>query len=231
MNCLEFHREKLADPRRLSPEARAHAEACTGCTSFARDVDNAERALERALLVPVPDGLADRILLRARDAKRRPRQAWALAAGIVLMSALAFAYFRQATTPADEYARDAIEHVAMEPESLTTLRNADPAAFATAIQASGGSLREPLANVRYVRLCPVEGGYGWHIVFETSEGLATLILVPGKPLAAEQTASANGWSALVRPARNGYYAIVAPSASAMAHADRLLREQVNWGAS
>jgi hypothetical protein len=53
VNCLEFRRGKLADPHRLSSEAQSHAEGCTPCSAFAREVDESEQALERALLAPV----------------------------------------------------------------------------------------------------------------------------------------------------------------------------------
>jgi len=226
MNCLEFHREKLADSRRLSPEARSHAQTCASCDAFARSVDEAERGLEQALATSVPEGLAERIILRSHPGKRTWR-AWALAAGIVLAVAAGFAGLRPGE---DKYARLAIEHVVMEPESFTTMHNAEPEAFRAAVQEFGAAVKQPLEHVRYVKLCPVEGGFGWHVVFETPDGLATLILVPGKPLQAEQKASAGAWSALARPAKKGYYAIVTSSAAATARAERLLRERVDWDA-
>jgi hypothetical protein len=228
MNCLEFRRHKLSDPRRLPDEVRAHAAMCPTCAAFAREVDETENELERALATPVPDGFADRILLHSR----KPRvawRAWALAASVVVAVAMGFSSFQGSKDASDQYARLAIEHVAMEPESLTTLRNADPEALKSVMHDFGGSLKEPLGQIRYLRLCPVDGGFGWHIVFATPEGLATLILVPGKQLPALETASTGGWSALARPARRGYYAIVTASASSTSRFDRLFRERINWG--
>lgn len=226
MNCLDFHREKLADPRRLSAEACAHAQTCASCGAFARSVDETERGLEQALATPVPEGLADRIILRSHT-RNRTWRAWALAAGVVLAIAAGLTGLRPGE---DRYARLAIEHVVMEPESLTSPRNAGPEAFRAALQAFGGSVRQPLENVRYVTLCPVDGGFGWHVVFDTPEGLATLILVPDKPLRSVQHASTRGWSALARPTKHGYYAIVTSSQAATARAERLLRERVDWDA-
>jgi hypothetical protein len=228
MNCLDFHREKLADPRRLSAAGHAHAKSCAACAAFARSVDDAENELERSLATPVPDGLADRVLLHAGGARRLTWRVWALAAMLVLALALGLANREDPAEPAQEYARLAIEHVAMEPESLTTVRNADPAAFRSVIESFGGTLKAPLESIRYVRLCPLEEGMGWHVVFDTSEGLATLILVPDKPLRSTQTASTKGWSALVRPAGNGYYAIVTASSAATARVDRLMSERIDW---
>jgi hypothetical protein len=230
MNCLDFRREKLADPRCLSEGAQAHVDECPTCAAFAREVDGSERALDRALQTPVPEGLADRIIFRSR----RPRPAWrvwALAASIVLSVALGFFLSGLLRNGPDLYARLAIEHVVMEPESLITVRNADPEAFRAAVQSFGGTLNELPGKVRYIRLCPVEDGFGWHIVFETPDGsLATLILVPGKQMPRLETASAGGWSALARPVRGGYYAIVTPSAAATSSFDKMLRECVIWDA-
>lgn len=229
MNCLDFHREKLADPRRVTDEARAHVESCPACAAFGRSVDEAERAVERSLSTPAPEGLAERILLRTRlgsPARRR----WAIAAGVVLGSALGLKYFKDSAKPSDQSARLAIEHVVMEPESLTTLRNADAEGLRTVLQEFGGTLKEPLGSIRYIRLCPFEGGACWHIVFETNDGLATLILVPGKTLHAAETASAGGWNALAQPVPRGYYAIVTASAAMTSKVDRMLREKIEWKA-
>jgi hypothetical protein len=230
MNCLEFHREKLSEPRRLSAQAQAHLRDCQACAAFAANVDETERLLERGLEVPVPEGLADRILLRTRGG-RPARRRWAIAAGVVLASALGLRYFKDSAKPSDRYARLAIEHVVMEPESLTTIRNADPPAFRRVVQEFGGRLKDVPGTIRYIRLCPVEDGTGWHVVFETPEGLATLILVPGKPLRTTQSASADGWNAMARPAGRGYYAIVTASAAATSRFEHILEERIDWNRS
>jgi hypothetical protein len=192
-------------------------------------VDESEHSLERALATRVPEGLADRILLRTRLGNPARRK-WAIAAGVVLASAFGWKYFKDSPKPSDQYARLAIEHVVMEPESLTTLRNADAEALRTVLQDFGGRLKEPLGDVRYIRLCPMDGGTCWHVVLETTDGLATLILVPGKTLSAAQTASAGGWNALAQPVARGYYAIVTASPALTTKVDHMVRERIDWNA-
>jgi len=228
MNCLEFRREKLADPRRLPPETQAHASGCPACAAFAREVDESERALDRALIVPVPDGLVDRILFQSRR-PRRAWRAWALAASILIAVALGFSLW-DGSKNANEYARLAIEHVVMEPESFAVTRNPDPEAFRTLVQNLGGSVKDLPGKIRYIRLCPFEDGLGWHVVFETPEGLATLFLVPGKKPRAAQAASVDGWSAVVHPIERGYYAIVTASSDATSRFRQMLRDCIVWSA-
>lgn len=228
MNCPEFRRKKLADPRRLSAKGQAHAAGCPRCTAFAREVDETERALDRALLVPMPEGLADRIIFQSR----RPHcawRSWALAAGILLAAALGLSFWNSARN-SQEYARLSIEHAMMELESFTTVRQADQDAFRAIVQNLGGRVKELPGRVRYIRLCPIEDGFGWHVVFETPDGLATLFIVPGKNPKAVQSASVGGLNAAVHPMQGGYYAIVTASAAATSRFYQTLRESVIWRA-
>ncbi|MBS01740.1 MAG: hypothetical protein CMQ24_03425 [Gammaproteobacteria bacterium] len=66
MNCLDFRREALADPRlaRTEPALAEHAAACDACRRFAGELAALDAEIERALDVPVPEGLAARIMLR-----------------------------------------------------------------------------------------------------------------------------------------------------------------------
>jgi hypothetical protein len=225
MNCLEFHRAKLADPRRLSPEARSHAAQCAACGAFAASVDDAERDLERAAAVAVPEGLADRVLLRVQGGRRAWRP-WALAASVLLALGIGAAVLLQEPASGAQ-ARLAIQHVAAEPESFSMLQP-NPRELDELVRLAGGRLKQPLGAVRYVKLCPVDNGTGWHIVLETPEGLATLFLVAGQKLAAPQRASSGEWNALAQPTASGYYAVVTPSAQKTAYVERMIRERIEW---
>lgn len=228
MNCLEFRRLKLADPRRLTGAARAHANTCPGCLAFAQRVDESEALLEHALMVPVPEGLADRILLSQTGSTRARRRLFALAAGIAVTVAAGAIY--RTMTPSNDAARLAIEHVLNEPESMTTFRNAESRFLLTIVRSIGGEIKEPLGRVRYIKLCPVGKGTGWHIVFETPRGLATLILVPDQHITAPASAAAAGWNALAAPMRRGYYAVVTGSEETTSLVHRLVQERIQWNA-
>ena len=230
MNCLEFRREKLADPRRLSREALAHIGECAACRGFAIEVNENEERIAAALAVPVPEGLTERIILRRKTGARSgfsPRL-WALAATVVLTFAFGFQQWKDAGS--QEYARLAIEHVMHEPESFTTTRLADPQLFRSVLHNFGGELQASLGTVRYMKLCPVPEGTGWHIVFENEAGqLATLILIPAKRMkAGAEQAQVGGWNAIARPGGQGFYAVIADSPDNLAKADRLVRQRVRW---
>jgi len=226
MNCLEFRREKLADPRSASSEARSHASACAACSAFERGLGRGERDLARVLEVPVPEGLAERILFRSMAPYRR-RQATAVAASLLAALAVGFA-LGVSRQPDDVYARLAIEHVAMEPEALESAEPADAKTFRTVVRDLGGSLKTLPGRMVYFEYCPVGDGLVWHAVFETPQGHATLILVSGKHLSRSETATTAHWHALAEPVRGGYYAIVTGSRAGTAAFEKALRDAVVW---
>jgi hypothetical protein len=228
MNCLEFRREKLADPRRLSAEAQAHLNDCAACRGFAAEVDENEARLAAVLDVPVPEGLAERIVLRRKTQTRFSPRLGMLAASLVLTFAFGLHEWKDAGS--QDFARLAIEHVMHEPESFTTARSADPELFRRVMHTFGGEMQASLGKVRYMKLCPVPEGTGWHIVFETEEGkLATLILIPAKRMKTEsEQAQVGGWNAVARPGGQGFYAVIADSPDTLGKVDELVRSRVRW---
>src|SRR5262249_49910913 len=154
MSCLEFRREKLADPRRLSDGARAHAAGCATCSAFERDFDRAELRIERALATPVPEGLAERIL--SSIGSQGSWRGWAVAASVV--AALGGFLLGNSGETENVYARLAIEHVAMEPESLDSTDSADPRAFLAPVRGFGGTGRRLAGQAAYRAPRPVRRG-------------------------------------------------------------------------
>lgn len=228
MNCLEFRRDKLADPRRLSPEAAAHLDDCAACRGFAAEVDENEARIAAVLDVPVPEGLSERIILRRKTSARFSPRLGMLAASVVLTFAFGILQWRDAGS--QDFARLAIEHVMHEPESFTTVRSADPELFRRVMHTFGGEMQASLGTVRYMKLCPVPEGTGWHIVFEAEDGkLATLILIPARRMKTDaEQAQVGGWNAVARPGGQGFYAVIADSPENLAKADELIRQRVRW---
>lgn len=225
--CLDFRREKLADPRRLSPAARLHMHDCPMCRAFARRLDASDAQIEQVLAVPVPDGLADRVLLNVHHGKRRPWSLMALAATVVLSLGIGFQQWQPRAEI--DYARVAIEHVLHEPESLTDHRLADPSQFRFVLANFGGQMHRSVGKVRYMKLCPVPEGTGWHIVLDTEHGPATLLLIPGKGVNAPTgTLQMKGYVARALPGGQGYYAIITESPQALEAISRILAERVSW---
>ena len=226
-HCLDFRREKLADPKRLSAAARAHASECRACREFARRIDGHAAQVEATLAVSVPEGLADRVLLRVHHGDGRPWKLWALAASVIFSLGLGVEQWQPRQTP--DAARVAIEHVLHEPEAFTDARLADPDSFRFVLANFGGEISAPLGAVRFMKLCPVAQGTAWHIVLDTEVGAVTLLLIPDATPASEvYRGTLEGYSAQVLPGGQGYVAIITRSPHTLDKAARMVDERVRW---
>lgn len=207
MNCLEFRRHILADPRRPGAAERAHAAECAACADFLDKQRDFDAKLFDAMQVAPPDGLADRILV-ARGLRKR-RWAWPIAASIVLAATLVALWPRLG---ADELGREAIAHVAHEPQAFTASYAVPDDALATMLSAQGMNLARAVGRVTYSTLCPVGSYIARHLVVRTAEGPVTLLLMPDDPRARRRAITqADGMAALTIPAARGSIAIVAAS--------------------
>lgn len=228
-NCIDFRREKLADPRRLSEAAEEHLIGCAACQAFSRRINAGERTLQQAVAVEVPDGLADRILAGSRSRVAQPLKLWALAASVVLSVGLGVQYWH--TAPDRERVALAVEHVMHEPEALMSTRLIEPQRVSQVLESFGAEVKVPMTAVRYVKLCPVPGGTGWHIVFDTPKGPATLLLLPQKDERVRTiTASHRGMGVHVEPGGQGLVAVVAGDTELAREAAGMLRQHVSWRA-
>jgi len=232
MNCLEFRRCALIDPLHPGREALEHAAECDRCAQFHRSLCRQEEALYRALAVPVPEGLADRVLLRRRS--RPGSRTWpvltALAAVLVLALGLR-PWLPDGTSP-ETLAAGIIDHVRHEPEALAAEQGVPRSTLAYAIARSGGELGDAPLTASYAGRCPLPGGgSGEHIVLKTPQGKVTLILMPGKPVAAALRLFKDGLNVSVLPAGQGSLALVAESDTLVHSAEADLLRAVSWRGS
>jgi hypothetical protein len=226
MNCLEFRRRRLAFPREIEPACNAHLKTCALCAEFSARVDALENEVEQVVRVPVPEGLADRIILRHKFRSRRRFNVFALAATLLVAIGLTFTH--SYLTSEAGLAEALIAHVLHEPESLRASQVVPGVQLASALAHAGGTLRGPIGDAVYYNRCPLPGGEGIHLAFETSFGRTTVLLLPKKERAKTATLSKQGLSAAVLPLGRGSIGVVADSPENLERMSQLLREQVVW---
>jgi hypothetical protein len=219
MNCLDFRRAAQAQPRALPPDALEHAATCPACAAVLERERLLDDRLAGALGVPVPEGLADRVLVAHGLRRRFSPVRWALAASLVLAAGLAW------TVPpalaGQRLAREAIAHVEEEPEALQVRLPRARSELASMLAAQGLRLAAEVGDVVYFQNCPMGEGEARHLVLQTAEGPVTLLLLPGDEVSRRRmTSSENGQFAVAMPAPRGSVAIVAGSAS---HASAVAR--------
>ena len=219
MNCLEFRRLILADPRRLGAEAAEHAGQCAGCKEFhARALDE-EALLAGALRVAVPEGLHARILDRTAAARRRVR--WlALAASVVFAVAIALAV---GWTRNDELALAGINFVVFEEaQSIADATPTDWKALVRLAREMDVSLPDQLGEMQYICVYPFSAGAAHHLLVKTPLGKVTLLLIPDRAVGARAAGAAYGLNAAVLPGAKGTILIIGDSPRSVQRAEMLL---------
>jgi len=233
MNCLEFRRLVLIRPRLITAGRQAHPERCARCAGFAQSVAHDEAAIEQAMLVPVPEGLASRVLLRHGIRGPNRWSTLALAASLLAAVGVAF-YFHEAPRQGDEivsaqrftanYTAVAAISYVLDHESrlLKENRAGDPKVMHAALSKLGLSLPANIGSVRYLGKCPVTGGIGEHVALETPLGHVTLILVPDQLFASRVVVSDRNLRAVAAPTRSGSYILIAESSSTLKRIEAML---------
>ena len=185
MNELEVRRQLLADPRRLPQEFQAVVDADPALAALRDDLVRADDAMREMLTRdPVPEGLADRIVLRARY-HERSRWGFALAAALVVIAFAVPMHFGSrdaeqfATTgPALETAM--IDHVVQGTDELQDNPGIQPAVLRVALSQVGLEARDPGYRIRHLANCIVAGVEGRHFVVDGPNGIVSFLVLPGQ---------------------------------------------------
>jgi hypothetical protein len=229
---MEFRRVALASPQHPGPVALEHEAACPDCARFYLDLRQQEEALYQALSIPVPEGLADRVLLLARPRlinRFGPPRVWLPALAATLVLALGLAFMAPRGMSPETLAAGVIAHVRHEPEVLAAEQRVPMAKLVRAFARSGGDLMSEPAQVSYAGRCPLPGGgHGEHIVLKTPQGKVTLILMPSKPVTAALRLFKDGLNVSVLPAGEGSLALVAESEPLVRSTESALLRAVRW---
>ncbi len=176
MNELEARRQLLADPRRLSAELEAAVDASPGLAAFRDELIRADDEMNHLLTrADVPEGLADRIVLRARYGDRT-RWGLALAATLVAVAIAVPWYF---SPGAADVERAMIAHVDQEVAELQDDSGIEPAVLRTSVSALGVNVRDAGYRIRHLANCIVAGREGRHFTMDGPNGVVSVLVLPG----------------------------------------------------
>lgn len=187
MNCLDARRELLADPERPSAELGAHLSECAACAAAAERAREQDERIREALKVPVPKGLADRLLL-AQTTKRRSRVRhlpFALAATVVLSVSVAIAwqFGVRPWSEARALERYVLEHIRHEQQALSLIDRVPRDAVVALLSEYDLELAGTMDDIVFLKRCPTPNGDGLHFVVRTDRGPVTIIYMPEQSLA------------------------------------------------
>lgn len=223
MNNTQLRRRLLADPRHLDADTDSQVRADPALSALRAALLSTNDVMADALgEITPPKGLADRIILRARH-RRDARWGFALAASVLMAASIAF--YSTANRP-EAIAVAMIDHVIESPEELLDAGRISGAEARASLQRIGVSFRDAGYHIRHISECVVAGRTGRHLVIDTPEGLATLLVLPMKSgeLPRERVLSKGNFLAVVMPQSNVAIAAIGPGAASPKKLEALARQ-------
>jgi hypothetical protein len=177
MDCNDYRRSMMADPRDADPRLREHRGSCHDCNLFTEQLLSFESRLDRALRVTVP---ADNVLpLRAKAAPalRLPnRRGWLAMAASVLM-AVVVAGVLWVAGPGSSLAADVVTHMGGEPDAWHTHAPVLDSELEAVLRDTHLRLSEGAGPVSYAASCAFRGHRVPHLVLQTESGPVTVMVL------------------------------------------------------
>ncbi|MDO6836113.1 DUF3379 family protein [Pseudoalteromonas carrageenovora] len=196
MDDLEFRRRTIAQPNDLEKELLEFAKESSQRQSFINDMKDFDKQIQDALDIPVPDNLAEQILLNTSlkekalqeeqasgknvvDARSRfkfDRVHLALAASFFV--AMGAFFFSSEQHIAHEAGEHALTHVYHEISALGKTDAISLQSVNDKLAMLGGHIEELPGKITYAMFCDFKGQEGLHLIFESDFGPMTVFIVP-----------------------------------------------------
>lgn len=182
MDDITFRRTIYADPFTQDPEVLEAAKNDPKKQAFWEEIRAMEASLEQAMNVPVPDGLAEKLILRQsmkdfqQHKKRRP---WylALAASILFASVLTMSMLNQEPNTLKSDVLSHMSHVGYE---LFKGGNVDLATVNNKLAAYNGRIDEGLGEIVSANYCYLDSIKSLHLIIRNQSGLSSLFVIPSE---------------------------------------------------
>lgn len=168
MDELELRRRLFADPKQALPNPSEHTER------LQRELQQFDGELLKAMQVPVPQGLAERLLFQKKQPSYRR---YAMAASIALLSLLSF-WGLQQQRYSSNIAEHALAHIRHEVAAFQSNENLPLIEVNELLAELGGQFKAASGTIRYARFCDFEGTRSLHLVIATEDGLYTVFVLP-----------------------------------------------------
>lgn len=244
MNCLEFKRLALAEPRSEQHEFVLHAQNCPECLKYLGGIKQMDANLSASLDVVIPSDLVARLKLRQGMAAsteidrtpiwRQPR--YAIAASFLLVFFVAgmfttswFGFQQQVSDDYESLLAGVIEHMEDVPMTpVWEVGRANTAANTLLASYQPNMKLKYLDNLQFSKICPMGRYRGIHASLETADGTVTFAYIKGEPVGEVLDTAYQGMVTRVKPVRGGNLVIVSHSSRGLQSADRQLEQAIYW---
>jgi hypothetical protein len=221
VNCEQARLLIGADPRSSAAQLAAHLGVCPACTQLREEMLAFETRIERALQQP-PD------LARVRSRRQLPQwREWALAASVLVGLAAVLGLWL--LRPSDTLAHDIVAHVQHEPDSWLSAHEVNAQGIGDALHGAGVALDLTSDKITYAQSCWFHGHYVPHLVVQTAQGPATVLILRHEQVPGARSFHEAGLNGVIVPAAagRGSIAVLAHGAGVEAVAHQM-QQDVRW---
>lgn len=235
VTCLDVRRQVGAEPRRLEPGMAEHCQSCVACAAFVRETQALDARLERALNIPVPEGLEARIVLDA-SLKHAPglwRRPWlAAAASALLTLALATTAYVHMHPAGEDLAGAVVAHIRNPEEVGAIAPNQalihDASYVENVFDSAGVRMQGSMDGLSYAHVCLFRGERVVHLVMQGRNGPVTIMLLPRIHVDKNTPVDEAGFHGVIVPAGQGSIAIVTNNNTPVEPMEQELAARVQW---
>ncbi len=231
MDCLEFRRVLGSDPKISTPAAREHLHGCPFCADATARAQSFEARLAQTMAVPVPEGLADRILLAQLTGKRQQRRSgvhrfgWiALAAAACIALAIGMVRYQPAPAALGDLV---VAHIdGAEKDALNLREPIAASAIERAFADRGVHLASVPADISYVQECPIGDYRSVHMVMPEQGAPVSVLYVVDHRGRASVAFQREGMQGREVPIANGTLVLVAQATTQFDAIERSWRDAI-----
>ncbi|TAA43787.1 DUF3379 family protein [Corallincola spongiicola] len=185
MDDLELRRRLYADPNDKDPQISDALTSSPSNQQFAGELKQLDGKISSAVKVPVPEGLAERLILsqsmeQFRQQRKRSRVHLALAASIAFAVGISFSLLK--STPQHDFnvIQHSLAHVYGEADHLDGIDEGLRFQQVNSKLAKlGGQLEQDIGHVYFANFCDFDGTRSLHLIVDDDSGhRVTVFFVP-----------------------------------------------------
>ena len=184
MDDLEFRRKVYEQPANNDQTILDAAAQDPAKQQFLDELKALDSKINAAVDIPVPDGLAHRLILKQsleshRQQQRKNRFHIALAASIAFVFGVSFTLLQQPFLFGSQLSTNALNHMYHELEYASSANeNLNSSAVNAKLASFGGKLREPFQHIYFANYCYFERNKSLHIVLGEGDKKYTVFVTP-----------------------------------------------------
>jgi len=218
VSCEQAQLQIGADPSDHTPGLEEHVRDCAACRQFREEMRALDANIRRALERPPQLAGAPRL-----SAAWRP---WALAASVLLAMLAVLSVW--VLRPTDTLAHEVVAHVREEPDSWLHRQHVDAQSIDDALRGAGVKLDITSDRISYAQSCWFRDHYVPHLVVQTAQGPATVLILRNQRVNARQTFHESGMSGVIVPGPQGSIAVLTRDGAPVEMLAAQMQQDVRW---